>query len=277
MCENLPRRVIRNVNAQERYSMETTRKFGCDLLVVSPHTDDAEIGLGGTLARLNDRGAGTWVVDLTRGELGSNATVQERWIEAERASEILGLTGRAQLELPDGFIDAGDPQQVGGVVSVLRALRPRWVVTAPDPVRHPDHQETPRLVAKACFMAHLASLQPDSPKMQLWANGAPWPGAMDPWRIEALFSVCPSTETPSVFFDISESWERKTAALACYASQFFPGDGRKPTAINNDDFLPRMERRARNWGRRAGCLYAEALRTESAAVLDGMPTQRWSK
>lgn len=256
--------------------MDAKRPFGCDLLVLSPHTDDAEIGVGGLLARLSDQGARTWVVDLTRGELGSNATVPERWAEAEQASRILGLTGRAQLTFPDGFVDAGDPGQVGGVVSVLRSLRPRWVVTAPDPVRHPDHQETPRLVAKACFMAHLASYRPSTPEMTVWAGGEAWRPAPDPWRIEALFSVCPGGAKPSLYFDISEVWERKTSALACFASQFFPGDGRTPTAINNDDFLPRIERRARNWGRRAGCLYAEALQTESAAVLDAMPDQRWS-
>ena len=256
--------------------MEATKQCGCDLLVLSPHTDDAEIGLGGTLALLAERGAATWVVDLTRGELGTNATVEERWTEAGKASSVLGLTGRAQLELPDGFVDASDPEQVGAVVSVIRSLRPRWVVTAPDPVRHPDHVETPVLVAKACFMAHLASLQPGIPSFTLWENGVPWPTPVETWRIEALMSVCPSGEKPSLYFDVSDTWQRKIEALGCYASQFDPGDGRRPTAINNSDFLPRIERRARNWGRRAGCDFAEALMTQSAPVLTGIPTGRWS-
>ena len=46
--------------------------------------------------------------------------------------------------------------------------------------------------------------------------------------------------------------------------------------INNDDFLPRMERRARGWGRRAGCRFAEAVTLEAAPVLDGMSGSRWS-
>ena len=256
--------------------MVPSKIYGCDLLVLSPHTDDAEIGLGGTLALLSDQQVTTWVVDLTRGELGSNATVDERWAEAEKASAVLGLTGRAQLELPDGFIDAADPEQLGAVVSVLRSLRPRWVVTAPDPVRHPDHLETPRLVAKACFMAHLANLQPDSPGLRRWEGGAPWPLADETSRIESLFSVCPSREAPSLFFDVTGAWERKMAALACYASQFQPGQDRRPTLINDADFLPRIERRALNWGRRAGCRYAEALQTRTAPVLAGMPEARWS-
>ena len=64
--------------------MNRTTPCGCDLLVISPHTDDAEIGLGGTLRLLADRGRRVWVVDLTRGELGTNATPDERWAEAER-------------------------------------------------------------------------------------------------------------------------------------------------------------------------------------------------
>ncbi len=256
--------------------MANDKDYGCDLLVISPHTDDAEIGLGGTLAVLADRGARTWVVDLTRGELGTNATPDERWEEAAASSRVLGLGGRVQLELPDGFIDAGDRGQIEAVVAVLRSLRPRWVVTAPDPVRHPDHQETPRLVAKARFMAHLASLQTAMPAMRVWDGGQPWPTQQAPCRIEALHEVCPSGAGPSIYFDIGEGFERKQEALRCFASQFFPGAGRRRTAINNDDFLPRIERRARNWGRRAGCLYAEALRSTAAPVLTAMPGTRFA-
>ena len=84
----------------------------CDLLCISPHSDDAEIGLGGTLRLLGEKGRRVWVADLTRGELGSNATPDERWAEAGRATRTLGLTGRAQLQLPDGFVSAEDPDQL---------------------------------------------------------------------------------------------------------------------------------------------------------------------
>ncbi|MBU8871990.1 MAG: bacillithiol biosynthesis deacetylase BshB1 [Gemmatimonadales bacterium] len=257
--------------------MKSSNRFGCDLLVLSPHSDDAEIGLGGTLALFAHRGAKTWAVDLTQGELGTNATVPERWSEAESASAALGLTGRAQLELPDGFIDPADRLQVEVVVSVIRSLRPRWVVTAPEPYRHPDHVATPRLVAKACFMAQLLSLQPDPPVIGLWSGGASWPEPAEVWQVDTLLSVCPASEKPSLFFDISETWEIKKQALACYASQFDSGGDRRPTPINDPDFLLRIERRARNWGRRAGCDFAEAFQTESAPVLNGLPTGRWSE
>ena len=155
---------------------------GCDLLVISPHTDDAEIGLGGTVRLLADQGRRVWALDLTRGELGTNATPDERWAEAERASAILGLTGRLQLELPDGFVNHADRDQVGQVVAVLRRLRPRWVVSAPDAVRHPDHIETPRLVGKAVFMARLGGWQPEVGACRRWQQGAELPAARERWQ-----------------------------------------------------------------------------------------------
>ncbi len=43
--------------------MNEITPYGCDLLVISPHTDDAEIGLGGTMAGCWPTGAagsGPW-------------------------------------------------------------------------------------------------------------------------------------------------------------------------------------------------------------------------
>lgn len=250
--------------------------WGCDLLVVSPHTDDAEIGLGGTIALLAGRGRRVWAADLTRGELGSNATPDERWAEAAAASAILGLAGRVQLELPDGFIDADDRDQAGALTWVLRSLRPRWVVTAPDPVRHPDHQATPRLVERAVFMARLAAFRPTRPAGRTWSGGAPLPEAADVFTAEARFAVCADHAAPSLYFDVGATWERKLAALACYASQFERGAGRRPTMINDEAFLERIERRALAWGRRAGCARAEALCGPAAPVAGDLPADRWA-
>ncbi len=248
---------------------------GCDLLVVSPHTDDLEIGAGGTVALLTDQGRQVWGLDLTGGELGSNATVDERWQEAAAASLALGLSGRVQLELPDGFIDAGNRGQVEQVAAWLRMLRPRWVITAPDPVRHPDHQETPRLVAKACFMARLASWTPAPAGHRLWAGGARPDTPASRWEVETVLNVCPDQGQPSLVFDVGRAWEKKLAALECYQSQFRRGSGRRETAINDPAFLERMQRRARTWGQRAGIRYGEAFQTAAVPVLSDLPGQRW--
>jgi len=247
---------------------------GCDLLVISPHTDDAEIGLGGTIRLLADQGRRVWAVDLTRGELATNATPEERWVEAGRASVVLGLTGRAQLTLPDGFVDGADRAQVADLVAVLRCLRPRWVATAPDPVRHPDHRATPGLVARACFLSRLAAWQPELPEARYWADGENFGEPVDRWEVEALFAVCADDGEASLLFDVSGTWPAKEQALACYESQFARGE-RRPTAINDESFLEKIQRRGRNWGRRAGVRYAEALQSESIPVVTDLPTERW--
>jgi N-acetylglucosamine malate deacetylase 1 len=249
---------------------------GCDLLCVSPHTDDAEIGLGATLRLLADRGRRVWVCDLTRGELASNATPDERWAEAARASEVLGLAGRLQLELPDGFIDAADPTQAAAVTAVLRALRPRWVVTAPEPVRHPDHVATPLLVQRGAFLAHLATYAAAFPAARWWPESPVPDFPTDAWRPEAVFEVCPERGQPSLIFDVSGTWAAKQAALACYASQFATGPGRRPTHINDPAFQDRVEARGRLWGHRAGVGHGEALRTSAAPVAGDLTRERWA-
>ena len=62
---------------------------------------------GGVLITLADLGYRTGVVDLTRGELASHGTPEERAREAEAASKVLGLALRENLGLPDGFLDPG--------------------------------------------------------------------------------------------------------------------------------------------------------------------------
>ena len=239
----------------------------CDLLVVSPHTDDAEIGLGGTIATLAARGRKVWALDLTKGELGSNATVDQRWQEAAEASGILGLHGRIQLSLPDGFINPADPAHIAAVVWALRTFRPRAVVSAPDPVRHPDHVATADLVRRAAFLARLVELQADAPEHRRWSGGADLPTTESHWMVATVLSVCPDDVKPSLLFDISEKWHLKEKALACYASQFKREDGRRNTHINDGEFLKKIDRRSLRWGDRAGKTRAEAFCTENVPVV----------
>ena len=61
-----------------------------DLLAFGPHPDDIEIGVGGTIAKQVRLGHQVGLCDLTRGELGSNGTVDDRLAEA-RAGAARGL------------------------------------------------------------------------------------------------------------------------------------------------------------------------------------------
>ena len=113
--------------------------YGIDALAFGAHPDDVELFAGGTVARLVELGHSVGVVDLTRGERASHGTVAERAKEAEAAAEVLGLTFRENLELPDGFVDPTSSAQLARVVDVLRRRRPELVIIRAGFDAHRDH------------------------------------------------------------------------------------------------------------------------------------------
>ena len=65
-----------------------------DLLVFGPHPDDIEIGLGATIARHTPTPATpSGLCDLTRGELSSNGTPEQRGVEADAAARCSAPRG----------------------------------------------------------------------------------------------------------------------------------------------------------------------------------------
>ena len=73
------------------------------VLAVMAHPDDAEISCGGLLLIEHNRGQRTGIIDLTAGEAGTRGSAAIRRAESEAAAQILGLSCRAQLDLPDGI------------------------------------------------------------------------------------------------------------------------------------------------------------------------------
>ena len=60
-----------------------------DILVLSVHPDDAELGCSGTLLKEIANGKRVGIVDLTRGELGTRGTPEIRLAEAADAAKIM--------------------------------------------------------------------------------------------------------------------------------------------------------------------------------------------
>lgn len=177
-----------------------------DLLAVVAHPDDAELLVGGTLARTADQGYTTGILDLTAGELGSSGTRETRATEAQRAAQILGLRERVCANLPDGSLE-NSPQARRVVGNILRLLRPRVVVTHWPNARHPDHAAASALTRDAAFLAGL--------------RNAPLDG--DPHRpTKLLYSLTyqETAPTPSFVFDISDAIDRKLEAIFAFGSQF---------------------------------------------------------
>ena len=72
-----------------------------DILCFGAHPDDIELGCSGTIAKEISLGKKVGAVDLTRGELGTRGSVEIRNSESQKASEILGLSTRENLDMRD--------------------------------------------------------------------------------------------------------------------------------------------------------------------------------
>ena len=97
-----------------------------DLLVVSPHPDDAELGMGGTIAKCIDEGLAVGVLDLTSGEPTPFGSEEIRRRETAAASEALGLGWRENLGLPNRSLEPTLAARAA-LAAVFRRTRPRWI------------------------------------------------------------------------------------------------------------------------------------------------------
>ncbi|UCF93186.1 MAG: PIG-L family deacetylase [Desulfobacterales bacterium] len=186
------------------------------ILVISPHPDDAEYGVAGTVARWTRAGRQVIYVICTSGEKGTG----DRRLEPEQlrairekeqlaAADVLGVREVIFLRLPDQGLE-DTPFFREKIVRLIRQYRPETVVTA-DPYRryiwHRDHRITGQVVLDAVFpyaRDHLAY-----PAML--AEG------LEPHKVrEVLFWAAEDVNYRS---DITDTFHLKIAALRCHASQ----------------------------------------------------------
>ncbi|MEM0963302.1 MAG: bacillithiol biosynthesis deacetylase BshB1 [Bacteroidota bacterium] len=222
-----------------------------DVLALAAHPDDVELCAGGTMCLLSDQGYQTGIVDFTRGELGTRGTPETRAEEAAAASEVMGLSARHNLGLPDGDIQNTRENQLA-LIRLVRAYRPSIVLTTAEKVRHPDHGDATRLSVDALFYSGLAKIE------TIDEDGA----AQEPWRPHHVLHYMQALDTePTFVVDVSDVWERRMASLLAYTTQFYqPGsdqDDGPQTYISNPDFLAWVEARARVYGYRVGATYGE--------------------
>jgi len=176
------------------------------ILAIAAHRDDVELTCGGTLIKAAKRGQRTAIVDLTQGEMGTRGSAQLRGEEAARAAEVLGVSARETLALPDAGIE-NTPATREALARIIRKYRPRVVIAPASEGRHPDHRVTAGLVRDACFVAGLAKVAPEIPKHR-------------PLKILHSLTYRQDFTRPTFVVDISDEFEQKLAAVRCYASQF---------------------------------------------------------
>src|SRR5271170_3596189 len=100
-----------------------------DYLIIAPHPDDAELGVGGTILLLQAQGARVGVLDLTDGEPTPHGSPEIRTRETAAATAVLGVAWRGNLGLTNRRLEA-DLAVRAKLAGVLREMRPR-VLFAP--------------------------------------------------------------------------------------------------------------------------------------------------
>jgi N-acetylglucosamine malate deacetylase 1 len=214
-----------------------------DILAFGAHPDDVEIGVGGIMALHGAKGYRCGIVDLTRGEMGTNGTVAEREQEGLDAARVLGAEVRVNTELPDAFLRP-DAEAVRRVVEVVRQYRPRIVLCPFFRDRHPDHGYAGELVREACHLAGLVK----------------FPAAGKPYRPQDLFYYfLGRTEDPALIVDISRYAEKKWQAIACHKSQFSLGENHLQTRVNSPLFVRHVQGRDQFFGALIGADFGEGL------------------
>jgi bacillithiol biosynthesis deacetylase BshB1 len=210
-----------------------------DYLIIAPHPDDAELGVGGTISVLKTEGSRVGVLDLTDGEPTPYGSPEIRRAETEAATTMLGLDWRGNLGLRNRFLTA-DLEARHRLAGVIRQLRPRYLFAPYWEDAHPDHVAASALVDAARFWAKLTKTdlpgEPHYPKGMIY-----------------YFSVHLRLHLrPSFVVDISPHLEKKMQAISCYRSQFIEGRPTAPPTILDD-----LRDRARYWGWAIGARYGE--------------------
>ena len=187
-----------------------------DVLVISPHADDAEGGCGGTVAKWIKEGKSVVYVLCTNGDKGtSDPAIKPEQLAATRekeqlaAADVLGVREVIFLRHPDQGLEE-TPEFRKELVRLIRMYRPDTVISV-DPYRkyiwHRDHRITGQVVLDAVFpYARDLYAYPD-----LIEEG------LEPFKVKEVLLW--ASEEPNYNVDITGVFDMKVKALRCHESQ----------------------------------------------------------
>jgi len=242
-----------------------------DILAIAAHRDDVEQTCGGTLLKAAQRGQKTGILDLTRGEMGTRGTADDREREANDAAKILGVEWRHALDIPDGRVENTWENRLK-VAAVLREQRPRVVILPYWKGRHPDHYTASILGYEACFLAGLAKLDLGPQTSDLGrASHSTAGGALPPHRpFKIIYATLYYDIRPSFVVDISDQFEEKFASILAYKSQFSDQEAGKDLFPAHQEIRARVDAMARFYGMLGGVTYGEPFLQKEVGLVDNL-------
>ena len=196
--------------------MAESRDPELDLLAVGAHPDDVEIACGGTLASLARKGYAIGIVDLTDGEPTPHSPGPEvRLAEAERAAQILGVSIRLNLNMPNRRLFDSFETRIA-LAKVFRRLKPKVVLGfgGKTVLASPDHYQAMLITDAAVFYSRLT-------KWDEFFDGLPTHTIGNQLSFPiALHGLDLPEASGYIVADIGSTLEVKLEAIRAYQTQF---------------------------------------------------------
>lgn len=194
------------------------------ILAVVAHPDDIEFCMGGSIARWIQEGAEVHYLILTDGSIGTvDDTLSPQQIAVKRqeeqraAAKILGVKNVHFGDYQDCSLAVRNDVK-RDIVRIIRKVRPDTVITI-DPtmvysmtrgeINHTDHRAAGGATLDAVFPLardHLAFPELADKEM------------LKPHKVATVLLI--NYDTANFYIDITETMDRKIAALAAHTSQF---------------------------------------------------------
>ena len=207
------------------------------VLVVMAHPDDCDFGAGGTIAQWTAKGIQVSYCIITNGDQGGEESgipleemAQVRQKEQRDAGAALGVSDVTYLNYRDGWLMPSIELRKE-IVKAIRIAKPdRMLVQSPERnwerifASHPDHLAAGETAIQAVY--------PDARNPYAFTDLKS--GGFEPWRVREVWMT--GSPTPNHFVDITETFDKKMAALHAHVSQ---------TAHNKE-----LENMVREWGSR---------------------------
>jgi bacillithiol biosynthesis deacetylase BshB1 len=237
------------------------------ILVVGPHPDDQELGMGGTIIKLAQQGHDILLLDVTNGEPTPLGTPETRKKEAADALEILkeGATGTVErwlLDLPNRFVEHTIENR-HKLAGVIRAWQAQIIFTTYPEDAHPDHRAVTRCIEDARFDAKLSKIDMPAP-IDAWTGEQKHlgPTLYPKWLFYYYATHLRWVADPKFVLDISGVLEQKMRSIRAYDTQFVQPE-------KNRKALEWIEASGKYFGSRIGAEAGEPFFTKEPVGLTG--------
>jgi len=185
-----------------------------NVLVFSPHADDATIFIGGTLAKLAAEGRKIYIARVTNDDFDSNGldqatTIQRNREESENAYRMLGAVEIIHMGYKSDYMISADYNKLRGeIVELIRKIRPYTLFSFDVDMSgetNMDHKVISSAVAEALWVASFRLHYPEQIE-----NG------LEPFSVPETINFSTAPNDQYSFSDIAETINKKIEALKCH-------------------------------------------------------------